>query len=222
MLGTSDTRPELRVIGLTGWAVLLGLCLAWEGLGLVYGHEHWPSMSDLLRTVSRPVVGRWILLALWIWLGWHLFVRGWQPLLRGEQAPQHPAAAMTLAQIVRQVLTPILATYALVLGMITMTARRTRPGRSPRGSAGGASSEPVGMLRQAGRIVSLLVVGYAAFFAFVLTYYAVVANESPEFLRAAARGGAFITFAVALPGLLLLSAVAGIAVGRRPRRFPAT
>ena len=116
----------------------------------------------------------------------------------------------------------LLATYALVLGMIAMTARRTRPGTSPPGSAGAATSEPVGMLRQAGRIVSLLVVGYAAFFAIVLTYYAVVANESPVFLRDAARGGAFITFAVALPGLLLLSAVAGIAGERRLRRSPAT
>ena len=217
MLGTSDTRPELRVIGLTGWAVLLGLCLAWEGFGLVFGHEHWPSMSDLLRTVSRPVVGRWILLALWIWLGWHLFVRGWQPLLRGEQAAQHPAATMTLSQIVRQVLTPLLATYALVMGMIAMTARRAR--REGLGAAPTAIAP--GALRQAARIATLLVVGYAAFFAIVLTYYAVVANESPAFLRAAASGGAFITFAVALPGLLLASAVAGIA-GRRPRRSPAT
>jgi small-conductance mechanosensitive channel len=217
MLGTSDTRPELRVIGLTGWAVLLGLCLAWEGVGLVFGHEHWPSMSDLLRTVSRPVVGRWILLALWIWLGWHLFVRGWQPLLRGEQAPQHPAVTMTFAEIVRQVLTPLLATYVLVLGMIAMTARRARrASRLPRPE----TREPAGALRQVGRILSLLLVGYAAFFAIVLTYYAVVANESPEFLRAAASGGAFITFAVALPGLLLASAVAWIA-GRRPRGSPA-
>lgn len=213
MLGTSDTRPELRVIGLTGWAVLLGLCLAWEGLGLVYGHEHWPSMSDLLRTVSRPVVGRWILLALWIWLGWHLFVRGWQPLLRGEPAPQHPAVTMTLTQIARQVLTPLLATYALVLGMIAMTARRARRGASLgfRRSA----AESGGALRHAGRIAALLLVGYAAFLAIVLIYYAVVANESPEFLRAAASGGAFITFAVALPGLLLVSAVAAL-VRRRP------
>ena len=213
MLGTSDRGPELRVIGLTGWAVLLGLCLAWEGLGLVFGHDHWPSMSDLLRTVSRPVIGRWILLALWIWLGWHLFVRGWQPLLRGEQAPQHPAVAMTLAQIVRQVLTPTLATFALVLGMIAMTARRARRA----GSLRTPPAVPVGPLRQAGRIVALLLAGYGAFFAIVLTYYAVVANESPDFLRAAARGGAFITFAVALPGLLLLSAVAG-ANARRTRR----
>ena len=215
MLGTSDTRPELRLIGLTGWAVLLGLCLAWEGLGLVFGHDRWPSMSDLLRTVSRPVAGRWILLALWIWLGWHLFVRGWQPLLRGEQAPQHPAVTMSLAQIARQVLTPLLATYVLVLGMVAMTARRGR--RQELGPS--RLADTPGPLRRAARIVALLVVGYAAFFAIVLTYYALVANESQEFLLAAARGGAFITFVVALPGLLLVSAAAGVA-GRRTRRSP--
>jgi hypothetical protein len=217
MLGTSDSGPQLRVVGLTGWAILLGLCLAWEGLGLIYGHDHWPSMSDMLRTVSRPVVGRWILLALWIWLGWHLFVRGWQPLLRGEQAPQHPATTMTLSQIMRQVLTPLLATYALWLGMVAMTARRAR-------REGTLRREPsvavAGALRQAGRIVALLTVGYAAFFAIVLTYYALVANESPQFLAAAARGGAFITFAVALPGLLLFSAVASLS-RRRVRGAPA-
>src|SRR5262249_19524269 len=123
--------------------------------------------------------------------------------------PQHPAVTMSLSQIVRQVLTPLLATYALVLGMIAMTARRARRDGSLRPAK--ASPEPVGAMRQAGRIVALLLVGYAAFFGIVLTYYAVVATESPEFLAAAARGGAFITFAVALPGLLLLSAVAGIA-----------
>jgi hypothetical protein len=219
MLGTSETGPQLRVVGLIGWAVLLGLCLAWEGLGLVYGHDHWPSMSDLLRTVSRPVAGRWILLALWIWLGWHLFVRGWQPLLRGEQAPQHPGITMSLTQIAREVLTPLLATYALVLGMIALTARRARREAALRPKTV-PSAESVGALRQAGRIVTLLLVGYAAFFGIILTYYAVVANESPAFLVAAARGGAFITFAVALPGLLLLSAVGAIA-GRRPRHSPA-
>ena len=219
MLGTSDSGPELRVVGLTGWAILLGLCLAWEGLGLIYGHDHWPSMSDMLRTVSRPVVGRWILLALWIWLGWHLFVRGWQPLLRGEQAPQHPAATMTLSQIVRQVLTPLLATYALWLGMVAMTARRARRDGTLRPQQDDAATD-VGALRQIGRIVALLTVGYAAFFAIVLTYYALVANETPQFLLAAARGGAFITFAVALPGLLLFSAVASVS-RRRLRRAPA-
>jgi len=115
----------------------------------------------------------------------------------------------------------LLATYGLVLGMIAMTARRARRAASLRTPPSAATSEPVGAVRQAGRIVSLLTVGYGAFFAIVLSYYAVVANESPEFLRAAARGGAFISFAVALPGLMLVSAIAGVA-GRGPRRSPGT
>jgi hypothetical protein len=63
MLGTSEPRPEnLHALGLAGWAVVLGLGLAWEGLGLVFARQHWPSMSDLLRGLSRPVAGRWLLL----------------------------------------------------------------------------------------------------------------------------------------------------------------
>jgi len=27
-------------------------------------------------------VGRWALFALWLWAGWHFFVRGWHFLLR--------------------------------------------------------------------------------------------------------------------------------------------
>ena len=84
MSGTGEPAPRsLHVLGLAGWVVILGLALAWEGLGLAFAREGWPSMSDLLRSVSRPVVGRWVLLALWLWLGWHLFVRGWQTFFGG-------------------------------------------------------------------------------------------------------------------------------------------
>lgn len=27
-------------------------------------------------------VGRWVLFTLWLWIGWHTFVRGWHFLLR--------------------------------------------------------------------------------------------------------------------------------------------
>ena len=60
-----------------------------------------------------------------------------------------------------------------------------------------------------------LAVGYAVFLVLVVSYYAVVASQTPAFLRAAVSGGAFITFAVAFPGLLLLSAAQ--AWLRRPR-----
>jgi hypothetical protein len=33
----------------------------------------------------RYPAGRWVLFALWLWFGWHFFVRGWRFLLRDPQ-----------------------------------------------------------------------------------------------------------------------------------------
>jgi Family of unknown function (DUF6186) len=70
------------MIGLAIWAVLIGSVLAYQGLGLVHNDDRWPAFSDLLRVVMRHAVGRWVLFGLWLWFGWHLFVRGWRFLLR--------------------------------------------------------------------------------------------------------------------------------------------
>ena len=200
MSDTSQSASRnLHPLGLTGWVVIIGLVLAWEGLGLAFAREGWPSMSDLLRAVSRPLAGRWILLALWIWLGWHLFVRGWQPLLRGT--PPTPAlsqAALTAGQLIRQVVVPLLLTYAAFVTAIVLHGRAGQEDRDqeePRPTA----------IQRVRRVGLTMLVGYAAFLLLVISYYAVVANQSPAFLRAAVSGGAFITFAVALPGWLLLS-----------------
>jgi hypothetical protein len=69
-------------MGLLVWAVLFGLVLAYQGLGLVAESDRWPALSEVLSTVTRTTVGRWMLFALWLWLGWHLFVRGWRFFLR--------------------------------------------------------------------------------------------------------------------------------------------
>lgn len=215
-MDTANPRPEdLRAVGLIGWAVLLGLFLAWEGLGLMYGRQNWPSMSDLLRTVSRPVVGRWILLALWLWVGWHLFVRGWQPFLRGtpQAGTLLPAGALTMSHIIRQVVIPLSATYLALLGMIATYARGHGrvSGRPAHGRARHLRAEGSPGARHVIRGVALtLATGYIAYLAMILLYYAAVADQTTRFLRAAATGGAFITFVVALPGLLLLSGAEAI------------
>jgi hypothetical protein len=41
-----------------------------------------PTLSDTFRAIMRYPVGRWALFALWLWFGWHIFVRGWHFLLR--------------------------------------------------------------------------------------------------------------------------------------------
>lgn len=69
------------VIGYLVWAVLFGALFVWEGLALV-GAIGVPTLSDAVRAVMRYPVGRWVLFALWLWFGWHFFVRGWHFLLR--------------------------------------------------------------------------------------------------------------------------------------------
>lgn len=77
---------EVKVVqhplaGYLVWALLFGALFAWEGLSLA-GVGSVPSLSDVFRVIMRYPVGRWALFALWLWTGWHFFVRGWHFLLR--------------------------------------------------------------------------------------------------------------------------------------------
>jgi Family of unknown function (DUF6186) len=80
----SEREPGRRsvTIALAGYAVIVGALLAWQAVGLVRPGDDWPTLSELLRKVTRTAPGRWILFACWLWVGWHLFVRGWRFLLR--------------------------------------------------------------------------------------------------------------------------------------------
>jgi hypothetical protein len=200
MSDTSQSASRnLHALGVTGWVVIIGLVLAWEGLGLAFAREGWPSMSDLLRAASRPLAGRWILLALWIWLGWHLFVRGWQPLLRGTPpTPDLSRVALSAGQLVRQVLVPLLAAFVALSAALLFGARRD----SITGTDPAAPGSVANVVRRAAATV---VAGYAGFLLLIVGYYALVAGQTPAFLRSAVSGGAFVTFAVALSALLLLS-----------------
>lgn len=205
-----------RLVGLVGWAVIIGACLAWEGLGLVFGHERWPSLSDVLRTFTRPVAGRWILFALWLWLGWHLFVRGWQGLLRGAPSTggPPPPPILGLGTILRQVVIPLLAAYVVLLAMLAYRARRGRARRGPDAAPGSAA-------RLGRYLAATFVGGYLVFLAIVGLYYALVAGETPTFLRQAVEGGALLAFGVALPLFALLAGAAVVAPRRGPRGSPA-
>jgi hypothetical protein len=75
-----ERRPAM--IALVGYGVIVGALLAWQAVGLVRPGDDWPTLSELLRRVTRTAPGRWILFAIWLWVGWHLFVRGWRFLPR--------------------------------------------------------------------------------------------------------------------------------------------
>jgi hypothetical protein len=72
----------VRAVAILGWLVIVGTFLVWQGVGIVRGPE-WPTMSDFFRSFMGFPMGRIVLLALWLWLGWHLFLRGETSLLRG-------------------------------------------------------------------------------------------------------------------------------------------
>ena len=69
------------LVGYLVWAGLFGALFAWEGLSLARVAS-LPTLSDVFRVIMRYPVGRWALFALWLWAGWHFFVRGWHFLLR--------------------------------------------------------------------------------------------------------------------------------------------
>jgi hypothetical protein len=69
------------LIGYLVWVVLFGAVFVWEVLTLT-GMSGVPSLSGVFRVITRYPVGRWTLFALWLWAGWHFFIRGWHFLLR--------------------------------------------------------------------------------------------------------------------------------------------
>ena len=75
------TMVRHPLAGYLVWAVLFAALFAWEGLSLARV-DGLPTLSDVFRVIMRYPVGRWALFALWLWAGWHFFVRGWHFLLR--------------------------------------------------------------------------------------------------------------------------------------------
>jgi Family of unknown function (DUF6186) len=71
----------MRTIGYAGWVVIVAVFLIWQGLALVYAPT-WPTLSEIFRTAMRPPIGRAVLFGIWLWLGWHVFFRGWTFFLR--------------------------------------------------------------------------------------------------------------------------------------------
>lgn len=72
----------MRTVAVVGWVVVVGVLLAWQGLSLANG-PGWPTLSSMFRAFMRPPLGRFLLFGLWLWAGWHLFIRGWTFFLRG-------------------------------------------------------------------------------------------------------------------------------------------
>ncbi len=62
-----------RTTTLAGYAVLAAALVACQVVALVT--RRIPTIGQVASAVARRPVGRWLLLAGWLWIGWHLFVR---------------------------------------------------------------------------------------------------------------------------------------------------
>ena len=62
-----------RTVTLAGYAVIASAMGIVQVVGLLSARV--PTIGTVIRLVTRRAAGRWVLVAGWLWLGWHLFVR---------------------------------------------------------------------------------------------------------------------------------------------------
>jgi TRAP-type C4-dicarboxylate transport system permease small subunit len=209
------------VIGYALWALLLAGALVLEGLGLTHTGHLWPTVSDLFRSLTRPVLGRWIFFALWLWVGWHLFIRGWEFFLRGDGA-QKPSesVAKTFRATSFQVVLPLLAVFVLFV-LIGRSSHRLLASEDEAGITAAAheraelepARRPAAFLRYA---LVTLVVAYALFVAVIGGYQLAAGGSASGDFGSAIAYGAFLAFGVALPCFFAIALVSTVA--RRIRR----
>ena len=63
-----------RTVTLWGYAVLAVTAVAYQAAGLIL--RRTVTFGQALRRLNRVPAARLILVAGWVWFGWHTFVRG--------------------------------------------------------------------------------------------------------------------------------------------------
>ena len=64
----------MRTLTFAGYAVIAGAGLAYELAGRL--RRCTPTLTEAMLTLTARPVPRMLVLVGWLWLGWHLFVRG--------------------------------------------------------------------------------------------------------------------------------------------------
>ncbi len=126
-----------------------------------------------------------------------------------------PAGTLASAgRIAGQVVIPTAFAYGLFLAGLWLGGRSAPERRPP--------SPPPDDARDWGRLVRLLVMtafaGYVGLLVIVLVFYLALGGQGPRFLSDGLTGGAFMAFAVAVPGFLLIEALRAGAARLRARR----
>ncbi len=203
------------MIGYALWAMLFVALLVLEACGLTRSGHQWPTLSDLFRSATRPVYGRWIFFALWLWMGWHFFIRGWEFFLRGKgaDAPGGAGAGKTLGATISQVVVPLFLLFVVFFTVGWASKRLNNEDRPPRHGDDAAARHP----RQfVGYALVTTIAGYALLVATMGVYQLMVGSRASGDVRSAAVYGAFLAFGVALP-LFFLVAFAVAPLVRRAR-----
>jgi hypothetical protein len=208
-------------MGFVAWALLLAAIMVVEALGLTLRGHQWPTLSDIFRVALRPEWSRWLLFAIWLWAGWHFFIRGWTFFLRGAgpRQPRHNlGGGKTFTQFVQQVLIPLLAFYAVLVTPVVMAWRARRRGdwparAEPHAGAIAAARAPG---RFARRVLLTMLGGYALFVAAMGVYELIAGHAAGGIFPDAARNGALLAFAIALPVFVVLTAGEILLARRRP------
>jgi hypothetical protein len=211
-------------MGFVAWAVLFAAIMVVEALGLTLRGHQWPTFSDIFRVALRPEWSRWLLFALWLWAGWHFFIRGWTFFLRGPgpREPRHTlGGGKSFTQIVQQVMIPLLATYVVLVTPVVMAWRARRHDDWPEASgahagARAAAREPA---RFARRVLVTMLGGYVLFAAAMGVYELIAGHAAAGIFPDAAKNGAVLAFAIALPVFVVLTG-AEILIARNRRQSP--
>ncbi len=198
------------MIGAIGWAVIFGLVLAWQWIALLRPRDGWPTVSDMLDVVTAHPLGRWVLFAAWLWFGWHLFVRGWDFLLRDPpEKGEGKAGAETGSALVApagagvdEALVHALLLLLLYLSLIALVLRAGRGSRLS-GTASPAAVARPAPSRLLAYAFTTATCGYGLFLLGITVYGASLGAE-PGFYAEAVAGGGFLTFGAGLPAFLLL------------------
>ena len=62
-----------RTVTLIGYCVIAAALLGCQLLSLA--SRRMPTIGQVASLIASRCAGRWVLLAGWLWVGWHLFVR---------------------------------------------------------------------------------------------------------------------------------------------------
>jgi hypothetical protein len=63
-----------RAVTLVGYAALVLAMAAYQLVGVL--RRRTPTLGEALQPLRRTLAGRVVFAAAWLWIGWHLFVRG--------------------------------------------------------------------------------------------------------------------------------------------------